>query len=89
MSRHAANHLLKSMPLLSVACHSISVSHTTCSWLISCFYCQVVTGKGKHSAGGVARLGPAVKEHVDARGLHWSEEPGNFGQINVIIAGND
>jgi len=49
----------------------------------------VVTGKGNHSAGGVARLGPAVKERVNARGLEWSEEPGNPGQINVIIAGDE
>ena len=47
---------------------------------------QVITGIGKHSAGGIARLLPAVKQYLSASNLTWNEEPGNPGQINVVIA---
>ena len=47
---------------------------------------QVITGIGKHSAGGIARLLPAVKQYLSVNNLTWNEEPGNPGQINVVIA---
>ena len=48
---------------------------------------QVVTGVGKHSQGGKAKLLPAVLHHLNAHDLDWEEEPGNPGQINVILYG--
>ena len=37
---------------------------------------RVVTGVGRHSAGGRARLLPAVRSFLDSSGLHYVEEPG-------------
>ena len=42
---------------------------------------RVVTGAGRHSAGGQARLAPAVRRFLDAAGLHYVEE--NAGVIVV------
>ena len=35
---------------------------------------RVVTGIGRHSAGGRARLLPAVRSFLDTSGLHYVEE---------------
>ena len=48
---------------------------------------QVITGAGKHSLGGIARLQPAVIDYARTRGLRWGREPGNAGQINVTLSG--
>lgn len=47
---------------------------------------QVIVGIGKHSAGGIARLSPAIKQYLTSQNLTWNEERGNPGQINVVIA---
>lgn len=47
---------------------------------------QVITGVGKHSHGGRAKLLPAVLNFLNTTDLAWEEEYGNPGQINVILA---
>ncbi|XP_052124339.1 uncharacterized protein LOC113216565 [Frankliniella occidentalis] len=45
----------------------------------------VITGRGLHSAGGVAKIRPAVVRELEARGLRFRSPPGNTGRINVYL----
>lgn len=48
---------------------------------------QVVTGVGRHSVGGVARILPAVVRYLTEAGFNFSEEPNNPGLICVFLPG--
>lgn len=52
---------------------------SSCPALCSCRSPQVVTGVGKHSDGGIARLRPAVYEFLLYQQLaHTEPRPGHF-----------
>lgn len=48
---------------------------------------QVITGRGRHSAGGVARILPAVLRYLTEAGYQFSEEQNNPGVICIPLAG--
>ena len=48
---------------------------------------QVVTGVGRHSQGGIARILPAVVRYLGEAGFAFSEEPNNPGVICVLLPG--
>ncbi len=52
-----------------------------------CMRAQVVTGVGRHSAGGVARILPAVVRYLTEAGFAFSEEPHNPGALCVLLPG--
>ena len=49
---------------------------------------QVVTGIGKHSAGGMPRIQPAVKNALHSRGLAFWTPKDNPGVIELLIPGH-
>lgn len=46
----------------------------------------MITGVGKHSQNGVAKLQPAVAAYLTQNNLPWQEAPNNPGAFNVSIA---
>ncbi len=48
---------------------------------------QVITGMGRHSQGGVARILPAVLRYLTEAGYNFSEEHNNPGVICIVLAG--
>ena len=48
---------------------------------------QVVTGIGRHSAGGQPRILPAVVHSLKGSGLRFWSQPDNAGVIEVLLPG--
>ena len=47
---------------------------------------QVVTGVGRHSIGGRARILPAVVRYLTEAGYRFNELPHNAGVLDVVIS---
>ncbi|KAJ3032968.1 hypothetical protein HDV00_006877 [Rhizophlyctis rosea] len=48
---------------------------------------RVITGMGNHSAGGVAKIRPAVEELARKEGIRWEVDPRNGGVIVLELGG--
>ena len=48
---------------------------------------QVITGVGKHSMNGKARILPAVTRYLTEAGWKYHSMPDNPGVLNVVIGG--
>ena len=51
-------------------------------------HAQVITGRGRHSLGGQARVLPAVVRFLSDAGYQFDTDPDNVGVVNVMIDGS-
>ena len=49
---------------------------------------QVITGVGKHSINGRAKILPAVVRYLSDAGYRFTESLGNSGVLEVLIGGH-